>query len=292
MPARIRAYILLLIAVAIWGFAGPVIKFTLGYFDPIVFLTYRFGLTTAILFPVWLISEHRKSWPRLNPADWLSLIISGLLGTTLQLLLLFEGFKLTTSLEGIIITSTSPILVAIAGAFWLRDHITLREKIGLIAAFIGSIIVVVGPGPAGSLWGNFLILLSNLAWVGYVILSKKQLRHALSPLFITMFNFLVGFISMSIILFLTHPNLYSLLSTPYSAHLGVIYMALLSGALAYYLYQAGQKSIEASEANVFLYLQPLFAAPLAYLWLHEYITLPLAIGSAVIAAGVIVSEIK
>lgn len=290
MSARIRAYILLLIAVAIWGFAGPVIKFTLGYFDPIVFLTYRFGLTTAILFPVWLISEHRKSWPRLNPADWLSLIISGLLGTTLQLLLLFEGFKLTTSLEGIIITSTSPILVAIASAFWLRDHITLREKIGLIAAFIGSIIVVVGPGPAGSLWGNFLILLSNLAWVGYVILSKKQLRHALSPLFITMFNFLVGFISMSLILFTTTNH--EPITNNISAHLGVAYMALLSGALAYYLYQAGQKSIEASEANVFLYLQPLFAAPLAYLWLHEYITLPLAIGSAVIAAGVIVSEIK
>lgn len=290
MPARIRAYILLLIAVAIWGFAGPVIKFTLGYFDPIVFLTYRFGLTTTILFPIWLISEHRKSWPHLNPADWLSLIISGLLGTTVQLLLLFEGFKLTTSLEGTIITSTSPILVAIAGAFWLRDHITLREKIGLIVAFIGSIIVVVGPGPTGSLWGNFLILLSNLAWVGYVILSKKLLRHALSPLFITMFNFLTGFISMSVIFFISHKSIIT--NQPLIAHAGVIYMALFSGAIAYYLYQAGQKSIEASEANVFIYLQPLFAAPLAYLWLHEYITLPLALGSAIIAAGVIVSEIK
>lgn len=206
------------------------------------------------------------------------------------MLLLFEGFKLTTSLEGTIITSTSPILVAIAGAFWLKDHITLRERIGLIVAFIGSIIIVVGPGPSGSLWGNFLILLSNLAWVGYVILSKKQLRHALSPLFITMFNFLIGFISMTFILFATTNH--EPITNNLSAHLGVIYMALLSGAIAYYLYQAGQKSIEASEANVFIYLQPLFAAPLAYIWLHESFTLPLAVGSAVIAAGVIVSEIK
>ncbi|PJA42810.1 EamA family transporter, partial [Candidatus Woesebacteria bacterium CG_4_9_14_3_um_filter_39_10] len=42
-PHRLKAYILLLIVAVIWGIAGPVIKFTLGGFPPLLFLTYRFG---------------------------------------------------------------------------------------------------------------------------------------------------------------------------------------------------------------------------------------------------------
>lgn len=292
MPARTKAYLFLLIAVAIWGLGGVVIKYTLGYFDPLLFLTYRFSLTTLVLVPIWLFVDRNRHhlFPQLSFYDWLILIVSGLLGTTLQLILLFEGFKYTTAIEGTLISSTAPILVAIAGVWWLKEHITTREKIGLILASIGSIIVVIGPGISGSVWGNLLVLLSNFAWVGYVILTKKQLRHQLSPLFITTFNFFVGFISMSIILFLKHGSLF--LSQPFSAHLGVWYMALFSGALAYFLYQAGQKTIEASEADIFLYLQPIFATPISYFWLHEIITPFFIVGSIIIAAGVFLSEYK
>ncbi len=300
MPSRIRAYVLLLIAVAIWGFAGPVIKFTLSHFDPIVLLTYRFFLTSLILVPSLFIFEPRF-WLKLShfkPIDWFYLVICGLTGTSLQLLLLFWGFDLTSSIDASLISSASPILSTLAGWWFLHDRITRREKIGLGLAFAGSLIVVIQPlldsGRifTGSLAGNLLVVAADIVWVVYLILSKKLLRHQLSPLFITTSNFFIGLLSMSIILFFTNPTLYSLLSTPYSAHLGVIYMALFSGSLAYFLFQRAQKSIETSEANIFTYLMPLFATPLAYFWLREPITLPFLTGSAIIAAGVIVSEIK
>ena len=46
MPARTKAYLCILIAIVLWGIAGPVIKYTLGYFDTVTFLTIRFGLTS------------------------------------------------------------------------------------------------------------------------------------------------------------------------------------------------------------------------------------------------------
>ncbi|HEB14007.1 MAG TPA: EamA family transporter, partial [candidate division WWE3 bacterium] len=46
------------------------------------------------------------------------------------------------------------------------------------------------------------------------------------------------------------------------------------------------------EAALFLYLEPVFAAPLAYLWLGESITPTFIIGAAVIAAGVILTEYR
>jgi drug/metabolite transporter (DMT)-like permease len=75
-------------------------------------------------------------------------------------------------------------------------------------------------------------------------------------------------------------------------HAAVLYMAFLSGALAYYLYQRAMKTIETSEAAVFHYLQPLVTAPVGVLWLHEKLTVPFIVGSVVIALGVILAEMK
>ena len=55
MNHRYTAYFLLLVVSIIWGVAGPVIKFTLGYFPPIIFLTYRFALASAFGATLWAI---------------------------------------------------------------------------------------------------------------------------------------------------------------------------------------------------------------------------------------------
>jgi drug/metabolite transporter (DMT)-like permease len=69
-------------------------------------------------------------------------------------------------------------------------------------------------------------------------------------------------------------------------------MAVFSGALAYFLYTKAQKTIEISEANLFTYLSPFFAAPLAFFWLHESVTPFLIVGSAVTASGILIAELK
>ena len=74
--------------------------------------------------------------------------------------------------------------------------------------------------------------------------------------------------------------------------LGVIYMALISGTLAYSLWVRGQKTIEISEAGIFSYLTPIYAAPIAIIWLGESITTPFIIGSILIATGVVIAEYK
>src|SRR3989339_423457 len=120
MTARTKAYIYLIVTIIIWGAAGPVIKNTLNYFDPVIFLTYRFFLTSLVLIPLILFFHPRilSTLNHLTAKDWLIFICSALLGTSIQLLLLFEGFKLTPSIDGTLIFSTSPILSVLAG-WWL-----------------------------------------------------------------------------------------------------------------------------------------------------------------------------
>ncbi len=303
MSAPTRAYLMLLAVAAIWGFAPPIIKVAFSSFPPLFFLTYRFLITNFILIPVLLLTEP-DTWhtlSRLKPRDWFIFIGTGILGSTVQLGLLFWGLNYTTSLDAAVIGAIPPVLVAIGSVIFLKEKISRRGIIGLTVAFLGSIFIVIQPlfegrsVVSGSLTGNFLVFLGTVSWAVYVIITKLELRHRLSPLLLTANMFFTGFISISFIsVFYYSPSVvFRLLSAaPISAHASVVYMAFISGALAYWLYQKAQKVIAASRADIFLYLSPVFTAPLAYYFLDEPITLPLIIGSFIIAAGVIISQTR
>ena len=296
---RLRAYIYLLLVAAIWGVAGPVIKYTLPDFPPFIFLSYRFFVSIIFLLPFVIIKGVKL--PK-NKRDLITLIVISLLGSSINLGFLFYGYKYTSVLDASILSSSSPLFVVAAGAIFLKEKVTKREKVGLLIAFIGSIAIVIQPLFEGgffalqNLLGNILIIAANFTWVAYIILSKIELRHKVDPFTITFFAFLLGFLTLlppAIIQSGGPGNLVTnILATPLYPHLGVWYMALLSGNLAYFLYQKGQKSIEASEATLFTYLSPLFAAPLAVFWLGEKVTTPFVVGVFIIACGVLIAEHK
>jgi len=304
VSAQHKAVIYLLIVAAVWGFAPPISKTAFSSFPPLVFLTYRFFITNLLLLPILFIAEP-DTWlhlSKLNSRDWAVLLASGVLGSTVQLGLLFWGLNLTSSLEASVIGAIPPILVAIGSVIFLKEKVSRFETIGLCIGFIGSILIVIQPlfdhghlFSAGSMTGNILVFLGAVTWAAYVLITKQELRHRLSPLLLTTNMFFTGFVSISLIIitFYRPSVLYYLITTaPIHAHLSVIYMAFISGALAYFLYQKAQKVIPASRADIFLYLSPIFTAPLSYFWLGEPITLPLIIGSGIIAAGVVISQIN
>jgi len=304
VSARTKAHLMLLAVSAIWGVAPPAIKYSLKYFDTSVFLSYRFLITNILLIPLLFIVEP-QTWTtlsRLTVKKWLLLIMAGFLGSTVQLGLLFWGLENTSAIEGSIINATAPILVAIGCFFFLREKITAREKMGISVAFLGSAFVVIEPIFTGQysasrmhFYGNTAVLLGTLVWAVYAILSKKALRGHVSPLLLTTAMFFIGGLTMPIITFFLHSP-YSLrqsfLLAPFSAHLGVWFMAFISGALAYFLYQQATKYVEVSEANIYTYLSPVFTLPLSLFFLKEPVGLWLIVGSAIIVGGVLLSELK
>jgi drug/metabolite transporter (DMT)-like permease len=73
---------------------------------------------------------------------------------------------------------------------------------------------------------------------------------------------------------------------------GILYMSAISSVIAYFTYNLGYSLIEASEATLFDYLKPIFAAPVALMWLGEQITLPFLVGAGLIFLGVVLTEIR
>ena len=292
---RVRAYIYLLIVTAIWGIAGPIIKFTLGGFDPLTFLTYRFGLSSILAILTFAVVKIRL--PK-DKETFFRLIGFGFLTSTVSLGFLFFGLENTTVLDMSLITLATPLLVTIAGVMFLNEHVTRMEKIGMGIALFGTLLTVIEPliqngHDAIRLSGNIFIVGSLIATAWSAVLAKELLRKDVSPLLMTNASFIVGFLSLlPFAIFLRPSILYSLFTIHYTYHIGVFYMALLSGSLAYYLSNKAQKSIEIGEASIFAYLYPIFSTPLAVIWLGEKITPMFTIGAVIIAIGVAIAEIK
>lgn len=279
---------------SIWGVAIVVIKYTLQFIDPISFLFYRFIITSVIfLLPfLFYLKKHplpTKAIPRL--------FLLGTLSTTIVLLLLFIGMQYTTAMDVALISILGPILIVIGGALFLKEQVTSREKSGLTIAAFGTFLTVLEPilkrenrlTPA--LWGNFLVFASYLGWAAYTLLWKAESKKY-HPLVITSFNFFSGLLTLTPIFLINKTFNFELLTFNFQALPGLLYMSLLSSVVAYFTYNWGVSLIEASEATVFEYIKPLFAAPLAVLWLKESVTPVFLLGALIISLGVFVAEYR
>lgn len=295
-PVRKRAYIELLVVSLIWGVAVPVIKFTLGGFSPGIFLIYRFFISSiiAVFFFIFFGIKLPKDRKTL-----VFLIVNGFLISTVSLGLLFLGTNKTSSIDSNLISAMAPITIVIAGIFFLKEHVTKKESIGLLIALAGTLVTIIEPVFRNR--GSFSGLTGNLLVFGYVIvttitavLAKKILRTGVDAITATNLSFIIGFITLAPF---TLPQIFAskfqvLTSIPLKYHLGVLYMAVLSGTLAYILWHRAEKSIEISEVGLFAYLYPLFGTPLSVIWLGEKISPPFVIGAVIIALGVFLAEWK
>jgi drug/metabolite transporter (DMT)-like permease len=294
---RTLAYLALLATALIWGAAGPVIKFTLGGIAALPFLTYRFALSS--LFALALIPWGGLKFPR-NKKTLGRAVLYGFLTSTVALGLLFLGLEKTTVLDMTLLAAVGPLLIVAAGEIFFHERVPQKERVGIGIALAGTILIILEPvirngATISQLTGNFLIVLYLLVNTASVVLVKDLVKRGVSAASLTNLSFVVGLITI-LPLTIFDGDLPQLVSTiksltlPY--HLGVIFMALISGNIAYTLWARAHRSIEIGEAAIFSYLYPIFSAPLAVLWLKEKITWQFAVGAAIIAIGVFIAEYR
>lgn len=295
---RLTAYAFLLLTAILWGLSAPIVKYTLGFITPVGFLFFRFWLVSLLFLIPFLISLKKKP---ISISSFIKLFLIGILGGPLTLLLIFIGVEKTSSIDSSLIVAMAPIFIVLAGVFFLKEEVTRREKWGLAIALSGTVVTVVQPLLAGSafavsnLSGNLLVFSSNILWAAYSILVKKN-SQKVSPLVITAITFFSGAVVLTPLFLFQRISLVSannpLFAINSKAIWGILYMSFFASIIAYTTYNWGMSLIEASEATLFTYLQPVFAAPLAFLWLKEPLTFSFLIGALLIAIGVFLTEYR
>lgn len=298
-PKRARAYAYLLINTVTWGAALPLVKFGLPFTTPFRYLFYRYCIAVLCSIPIFwyyrkIIAKHLTSLPAILGTE--------LIGTTLALSLLYLGLSRTSALEASFIATTSPIFLTIGSIFFLREREERHEWMGLILAFLGTALLVLLPYLAGnvhadgSLSGNILVLLQNIAIVAYFILAKRHYKK-LPKLLVAAISFVVGVVSFFLLsLFEAAGSL-----TSFSRAVEVdllrpevwfiaVYMAVFGSIVGLTAYIKGQDAIEVSEAGLFTYLQPIVAIPLTYVLFQETLTIAHVVAGTFVILGVLIAE--
>lgn len=301
--SRTMAIAAILLVTAIWGLAGPVIVWTLRLIPPFTFLFLRFLVASIVILP---FAMRAKFWREITRANFPTLLGLSLLGTTFGLAVLFYGYQFTTALDGSLIALLAPLLIIVGGALFLKEEITSREKIGLVVAFAGSIVTLAQPllekgvvGGEKAALGNALVLLYTVSWAVYALWNKK-IGKKFSTITVTAVPVFISVPIFAILTYLeTRNSQFSILNFQSSPNYqftntlpGILYMAILSYIVAYYLYEWSVRKIEVSEAALYGYLQPVFAFPAAYLLLGETPTRYFLLGGVLIGVGVFLTEYR
>lgn len=287
MSKRTLAVLALLGAAFFWG-VGPVITkaglaeiptFTLGFL--------RNVLATAVLLP-FAYSGFKK----IKREDLLRLTLIGLFGSGLNAIFFFAGISRTSASSSAAIFATVPLVNALAASYILREKPTLVRALGVIVGFLGSLLIALGPAFLGGskidgdVLGNLLVVGAVFSWVAYIIGSKKLLE-TYSPLTIVTFSTLVGSVLLLPLFtmeLLNNPYWYLNVGTP--GLIALLYGGLISGVVAFMLFQWGMQYTSAFEAGIVVYLQPPITDFFAVTFLGEELSPLFLIGTVLILGGV------
>ena len=249
---------------------------------------WRVFIAFLILLPI--THRHWSAMLSLVRQRWFSLLVIGGLGLSITQGLIYMGLNYTTAINAGLIIALMPVMTMVLARFLLNETVGTWQFIGSIIAFAGMAIIVTR-GDLSALVrldlnvGELFVVGAAIAFALYTVLLRRA-KYELPglPLLVV----LLGAGVVAAIPFytweLTHDERTALTA---KGLLALIYTAGPGGALMYYLFNLSVQALGASRAGVFLYLQTVFVAVLACLFLGERLLAYHLVGALFILVGVL-----
>ena len=279
----------LLVCVIVWALTFPVIKFLLGYFQPVSLSMFRYGIGALALLP--FLFRGRKRMVAELRAIGILFPVFALFTIPFPDLLQNFGMRMMDEETVASITSIlqpmSPVFTLILAAVFLRERITARKLSGIIMAFAGAIMLSTGGnldiGDANSL-GAFLILMSALSYAISGIIGKHILGDV-SPMGVMVWGYVFG----ALFLF---PVWAFEPQVPVLDIWGIMALLFLSiGTLfPYLLWYRVLEHNEVSAQTAFVFLIPLFGVLFSALLMGERLSPYLLMWGLLILGGVYLTQ--
>ena len=224
--------------------------------------------------------------------DELLFVVCGVAGGSAYFIAENTALELTLISDVAVLVSIAPLTTALMGAIFYRDErITLLTGVGMVIAFIGSVMLALKDGLVwgDSVLGDLLAMLAALVWAFYSM-ALKRLNRTYTTLFITRKLFFYGILSALPLLALEDTQINMDVLRQPAVWGNLLYLGLVCSMAAYFIWGITVKRIGAVRASNYFYLSPIISMIAAAIWFGERTNAIAYIGCVLILAGVIMAE--
>ena len=281
MRAKLAPSVLAALAVTVllWASAYAGIRVGLAEYGPGQVALFRLLTASVVLALYALVTRMRL--PEIK--DLPAVLLLGFLAFTVYHVALNFGERTVGAGAAGVLIATAPVITALLAAAFLRERIKPLGRVGMGLSFAGAALISVDEGRGFSLDpGAFLILLSAVCVSAYFVFQKPYLGKY-GALAFTTYAVWAGTLCALIDL----PGLVAQVGAASAGvTLAMVYLGVFPTAVAYVTYAYAFSRMNASVAASFLYLVPVLAYVIAWVWIGETPSLLSVLGGVIVLAGV------
>ncbi len=305
--SQTRFYFAITGAILAVSTAAIFIKFAQQDAPSLVIAAFRLTLASLVLAPLAL-THHRSELERLTGKGLALGLLAGLF-LALHFALWISSLEYTSVASSVVLVTTTPLWVALAAPFALKESLGRSVLIGMVLALAGGVIVGLsdacqwpfGQAHSGlvcpswseffkgqALLGNFLALAGAWMAAGYLLIGRR-LRATLS---LVPYIFVVYGMAALVLMALMLAAGQSPLGYQPQTYLWLLALALIPQLLGHSTFNWALRYLPASFVSIALLGEPIGATILAYFLLKE-VPGPLKIaGGVLILAGIYTASLE
>lgn len=284
MSKRTRAELVLILASFIWGLTFPFIRIVVAEINPVVLNFWRGGIAALIFAPfVLCFKNQRQQFFKLLPAGML-------LGLFFYIGYLTQSIGLETLHSGrsAFITNLSVVLVPLLSPLFKSGYPTKNDIISSCIACVGLILLTDPFSDAGISVGDFWTVMTALAFSIQIHLVQIYMKRYKNYGMISFMQVLFIFIFSALCLPSALQNgAIKMFPTSTAAIGSLLFLAIVATVTIIWIQARYQYETTPERAAVIFVLEPVFAAILGFLILHESMSLLSLIGATLMVCSVL-----
>ena len=273
----------------VWGATPIVTRLALDDLPPLVIACLRTVLAGLIAIP--LLARGPHAMPT-SSASRKMLVISAAAGFVIFPILYTIGQERTSALHGVMILAVLPVFTGAYASLVARRMPRRAWLLGCMVAIGGEIVLIGGRGAAANdatLTGDLLVLAAALVVTAGYVAGAMLPPRGVSSLSATLWGVVLG----SALLGPLVVGLFAVDGIPdagATSWAAVVFLALVTSILGYFGWYWALDRGGIERIATFQFLQPVSGFILAAIVLGEHVTVPIAVGGALIVGGVVIAQ--
>jgi len=273
----------------VWGATPIATRLALDDLPPLVVACLRTVVAGVVAIP--LLAGIRQG-PPVNARSRKLLGISAAVGFVVFPVVYTAGQQRTSALHGVMILAALPIFTGLYASLVARRAPRPGWLAGCAVALVGEVVLIAGRGASASdatLAGDLLVLAAALCVSAGYVAGAMLPPRGLSSLATTLWGVLLG-------TFVLAPLLVALLARDGVPEAGatawgaVLFLAVVTSILGYLGWYWALDRGGIARIATLQFLQPVSGFVLAALVLGDDVTVPIAVGSTLIVAGIVIAQ--